>query len=136
MTILKDYQKRVVESVESFFETSQCKQAYENTPTLQSLGDYLRFALGNAKYAQFPDRPVTGPESHTRASASKCRRVEGRLIAVEAIRSYQNLFAKKKTGLVIWITHRDQIYRQTIQNLQNKNHPYRQLLDQSSGNQK
>ena len=56
------------------------------------------------------------------------------LIAIETIRAYQNLFAKRKTGLVVWITHRDQIYRQTIENLQNKSHVYRQFLDQASGN--
>jgi type III restriction enzyme len=56
------------------------------------------------------------------------------LVAIETIRSFQNLFAKRKTGLVVWISHREQIYRQTIENLQNKSHAYRQLLDQCSGN--
>lgn len=56
------------------------------------------------------------------------------LLAVEAIRAYQNLFAQKRTGLVVWIVPTETIYTQTVRRLRDKGHHLRQLLDQSSGN--
>jgi type III restriction enzyme len=56
------------------------------------------------------------------------------LLAVEAIREYQNIFARKRTGLVVWIVPSETIYSQTVQKLRDKANPLRQLLDQSSGN--
>ncbi|MGB2870124.1 MAG: DEAD/DEAH box helicase family protein [Bacteroidota bacterium] len=55
------------------------------------------------------------------------------LLAVEAIREYQNLFVQRKTGLVVWIVPSETIYTQTIKKLRNRNHYLRQLLDQCSG---
>ncbi len=134
--MLKDYQQRVVNELQSFFtDLDTAQQVFENTPSLQSLGSYLTLAFSNSKYAQFPDRPINGVGRLYPRVCIKMPTGGGKtLIAIETIRSYQNLFAKRKTGLVVWITHRDQIYRQTIENLQNKTHIYRQLLDQCSGN--
>ena len=56
------------------------------------------------------------------------------LLAVEAIREYQNLFARKRTGLVVWIVPSETIYSQTVRKLRDKANPLRQLLDQASGN--
>jgi type III restriction enzyme len=56
------------------------------------------------------------------------------LLAVEAIRAYQNLFAQKRTGLVVWVVPTETIYTQTVRRLRDKGHHLRQLLDQSSGN--
>ena len=44
-----------------------------------------------------------------------------------------SIYLKKKTGLVLWIVPTNQIYRQTINNLRDREHPYRQVLDLSSG---
>lgn len=41
------------------------------------------------------------------------------LLAVESIREYQNLFAQKRTGLVVWIVP-ETIYSQTVQKLEIK----------------
>jgi type III restriction enzyme len=43
------------------------------------------------------------------------------------------IYRKKQTGLVLWIVPTSQIYRQTFDNLKNREHPYRQVLDISSG---
>jgi type III restriction enzyme len=56
------------------------------------------------------------------------------LLAVESIREYQNLFAQKRTGLVVWIVPSETIYSQTVQKIRDKSNPLRQLLDQCSGN--
>lgn len=127
--MLKDYQTRVVKDVEEFFGVLD-----ESKSTGTS--DYVSAALSShPSYRQYPDRPITGAGKLYPRVCIKMPTGGGKtLVAVETIRAYQNLLSKQKTGLVVWITHRDQIYRQTIENLQNKSHPYRQLLDQASGN--
>lgn len=134
--MLKNYQQRVVRDIESFFgDIDSARQKFAASPDLQSvLGSPINVAFAG-KYEQFQDRPKTGANGLYPRVCIKMPTGGGKtLVAIEAIRSYQNLLAKKRTGLVVWITHRDQIYRQTIENLQNKSHPYRQLLDQASGN--
>lgn len=127
--MLKEYQKRVVKDIEEFFE-------HLDKSKNPAVDDYVSIALGtHPKYRQYPDRPITGIGKLYPRVCVKMPTGGGKtLIAIETIRAYQNLFAKRKTGLVVWITHRDQIYRQTIENLQNKSHVYRQFLDQASGN--
>jgi len=127
--MLKDYQKRVIGDIEYFFGFLDLHRS-AGVPDYVSLG----FAA-NVKYRQYPDRPVTGAGKMYPRVCIKIPTGGGKtLVAVETIRAYQNILAKQKTGLVVWITHREQIYRQTIENLQNKSHPYRQFLDQASGN--
>lgn len=55
------------------------------------------------------------------------------LLACHSIDLIQKTFLKRQTGLVLWIVPSTQIYRQTISALKNREHPYRQLLDISSG---
>jgi len=137
--MLKDYQTKVVGALKDFFNTLAEKQASFEKLSAESKSqigrDYLSLMLNQRHFAHFSDRPSTGAGQLYPRVCIKMPTGGGKtLIAVETIRAYQNLFAKRKTGLVVWITHRDQIYRQTIENLQNKSHVYRQLLDQSSGN--
>ena len=55
------------------------------------------------------------------------------LLACHAIDNIQKMYLKHQTGLVLWIVPSTQIYRQTIKSLKNREHPYRQVLDISSG---
>src|SRR5215210_2164556 len=55
------------------------------------------------------------------------------LLACHSIDLIHKTFLKKQTGLVLWIVPSTQIYRQTISALKNREHPYRQILDISSG---
>ena len=55
------------------------------------------------------------------------------LMAVKAIDLINAIYLRKRTGLVLWVVPTTQIYRQTIQNLKNREHPYRQYLDIASG---
>lgn len=134
--MLKNYQQRVISDVQAFFsDLDVARQTFDSTPALQALGSPTVLALSGRKYVQFGDKPLTGRGALYPRVCIKMPTGGGKtLVAIETIRAYQNLFAKRKTGLVVWITHRETIYRQTIENLQNKNHPYRQLLDQASGN--
>lgn len=55
------------------------------------------------------------------------------LLACHAIDLIQKSYLNKQKGLVLWIVPSNQIYRQTINALKNREHPYRQILDISSG---
>ena len=54
------------------------------------------------------------------------------LLAVKTIDLINTVYRKKQTGLVLWVVPTNQIYRQTIKNLRDREHPYRQLLDIAS----
>jgi type III restriction enzyme len=54
------------------------------------------------------------------------------LLACHTIDLINRAYLKKQTGIVLWIVPTTQIYRQTLANLKNREHPYRQVLDISS----
>ena len=54
------------------------------------------------------------------------------LLACHTIDLINRTYLKKQTGIVLWIVPTTQIYRQTLANLKNREHPYRQVLDISS----
>lgn len=54
-------------------------------------------------------------------------------MSVKAIDLVNICYRKRKTGLILWIVPTTQIYRQTIQSLKDRDHPYRQHLDIASG---
>src|SRR2546422_674854 len=51
------------------------------------------------------------------------------LLAVKTIDLVQSIYRQEQTGLVVWIVPTLQIYRQTLQRLKDREHPYRQHLD-------
>ncbi len=57
------------------------------------------------------------------------------LLAVKSIDLINTIFRKRRTGLILWVVPTKQIYRQTIQHLRDREHPYRQHLDIASGGQ-
>jgi type III restriction enzyme len=54
------------------------------------------------------------------------------LLAAKAIDALRNLYGQK-AGIILWIVPTTQIYRQTLQSLRDRTHPYRQSLDLTSG---
>ena len=137
--ILKDYQIKVIDKLKEFFtEAEKQKAKIEKIKQIdESLVEDTSYVDPTYKALRldFADRPENGfGESYPRFCLKVPTAGGKTLLAVEAIREYQNIFAKRRTGLVVWITHRESIYRQTIEKLRDKNHIYRQWLDQSSGN--
>ncbi|HEC65337.1 MAG TPA: DEAD/DEAH box helicase [bacterium] len=55
------------------------------------------------------------------------------ILACHTIDLINRIYFKKQTEIVLWIVPTTQIYRQTLANLRNREHPYRQVLDISSG---
>lgn len=54
-------------------------------------------------------------------------------LACHSIDLIQKNFLESQTGLILWIVPSTQIYRQTIKAMKDREHPYRQILDISSG---
>lgn len=150
--ILKEYQKTVLNSINDLLNSlenskseleiilNNIKAGVDVLKNVDELtkrgGEYVLRAYDapDSKYSHFPDRPKSMVGRVYPRVVLKVPTGGGKtLLAVEAIRSYQENFAKKRTGLVVWIVHRDQIYRQTLAHLSNKSHIYRQMLDQVSG---
>jgi len=55
------------------------------------------------------------------------------ILACHTIDLINRIYLKKQTEIVLWIVPTTQIYRQTLANVRNREHPYRQVLDISSG---
>ena len=55
------------------------------------------------------------------------------LLAARAIDLIKTGYLKRASTLVLWIVPSEAIYQQTLKALRNREHPYRQFLDQSSG---
>ena len=54
------------------------------------------------------------------------------LLAVKTVDSILSIYLKRNTGMVLWVVPSDAIYIQTIKNLKDRDHPYRQHLDMAS----
>ncbi len=135
--ILKDYQIDVIEILKNFYtEADLQKSIIEKLDNnLKNSISYVDVVYNKLNLSHFSDRPRNGLGAYYPRFCLKIPTGGGKtLLAIEAIREYKNLFDKKGTGLVVWITHRETIYRQTIEKIKDKNHIYRQWLDQCSGN--
>lgn len=55
------------------------------------------------------------------------------LLACHSIDLINKVYLNKQNGMVLWIVPTTQIYRQTLLALRDRQHPYRQVLDVSSG---
>ncbi len=135
--ILKNYQVKVINALKNFYtEAEKQKNLIDKLDeSLRRSISYVDVVYNKLGFSHFADRPKSGLGDHYPRFCLKIPTAGGKtLIAIEAIREYQNLFVKKRTGLIVWIAHREAIYQQTIEKLKNKNHVYRQWLDQCSGN--
>lgn len=55
------------------------------------------------------------------------------VLACHCIELINRIYLKKQTGIILWIVPTTQIYRQILGHLKNREHPYRQVLDVTSG---
>jgi type III restriction enzyme len=136
---LKKYQVKVVKVLKPFYAKThstkmEFEQAAKNLPAhvRQSL-NWVDSSFKTLGY-QFHDLPSTGLNNPYPRIVIKVPTGGGKtLLAVEAIREYQNLFVQRKTGLIVWVVPSETIYSQTVKKLRDKSNYLRQLLDQCSG---
>src|SRR3990172_4684377 len=133
---LKDYQKKTLEQVKRYLEVlaefkAKNEKAKDIDPTLS-----INFPLKAWER-------VVGPTYNSKKNGLgeelpnfylKIPTGGGKtILACHTIDLINKIYLKKQTGIVLWIVPTTQIYRQTLSNLKNREHPYRQVLDISSG---
>ena len=136
---LKHYQEKVLETLKIYLEAlNEFKTKYVKA---------LEFDADVARDYNFPRRAwekvTMRPTYHTKNNGLneplpdiylKVPTGGGKtLLACHAIDSVQKKYLNRQTGLVLWVVPSTQIYRQTIKALKDREHPYRQVLDLSSG---
>lgn len=137
---LKKYQIKVVDALKQFLQTARETKtsfdlAKQNLPeTMRHTLNWVQTCFQNTNL-EYRDRCTNGLGHYYPRVNIKVPTGGGKtLLAVEAIREYQNIFAQKRTGLVVWIVPSETIYSQTVQKIRDKSNHLRQLLDQCSGN--
>lgn len=136
---LKNYQEKVLNQLKEYLgELANAKKEYDQ---ISQLKPHL------AKHLNFPheawEKAINRTSYHSKTNGLheplpdiylKVPTGGGKtLLACHSIDLIHKTFLKKQTGLVLWIVPSTQIYRQTISALKNREHPYRQILDISSG---
>jgi type III restriction enzyme len=130
---LKEYQQTALTTIRNYFDhlTIWRKKAIDN-PDLE-----IDFPSKAWEKASIPRRYTSRKNGLGQPLPVFCLKVPtggGKtLLAVKTIDLVNMVYRKQKGGLVLWIVPTTQIYRQTIQNLKDRDHPYRQHLDLASG---
>lgn len=133
---LKEYQKKTLAHVRLYlealaeFKTKNDKQV-QIDPDLQI--DFPLRAWERVMRTQYHSRK-NGLGEHLPNFYLKIPTGGGKtLLACHCIDLINRTYLKKQTGIVLWIVPTTQIYRQTLASLRNREHPYRQVLDITSG---
>jgi type III restriction enzyme len=130
---LKEYQQRALAEIRGYLEhlAAWRKRADEN-PDLE-----IDFPAKAWEKASVPRRYTSRKNGLGQPLPTFCLKVPtggGKtLLAVKTIDLVNAVYRKRRAGLVLWIVPTTQIYRQTIQSLKDRDHPYRQHLDMATG---
>ena len=132
---LKEFQLRALSEIKNYLERlADWKKRADANPDLEIDFPVKAWEKAGIKKAYLPRKNGTG-----HPLPNYCLKVPtggGKtLLAIKAIDPVNMIYRRQRTGLVLWIVPTTQIYRQTIQNLKNRDHPYRQHLDLASGGQ-
>lgn len=132
---LKHYQQTALNIFSDYLK--QIKQAQTKAEQIKQLGLDIPYAWDEDAWektlGQSARRYLSRRNGLNRPVPVVCFKVPtggGKtLLAVKAIDALQTLYRGQQTGLVLWIVPTTQIYRQTLQALRDRAHPYRQSLD-------
>lgn len=133
---LKEYQKEVLRQVKLYLESlAEQKAKYDRFKEIDSEydSDFTKKA-----WESVTDNPFISKQNGIREYLPNfCLKVPtggGKtLLATKTLDLIQNHYTNQKSGFVLWIVPTNQIYRQTLGALRDREHPYRQALDITSG---
>ena len=147
---LKEYQIKVLESLEGFLQTLKKQKADKL--------EFFEFQISKGKEAIHPEQSdypnlawqeiktkiaVHSPNYTTRSDGTGrsipniCFKVPtggGKtLLASCALQRINQDYFNRNNGFILWVMPSETIYSQTSKHLRNREHPYRQMLDKASG---
>lgn len=130
---LKDYQKTTLNIVKNYLELlDEWKKKAEAQPGLE-----VDFPAKAWEKVNVKDNYISRKNGLGEPLPTFCLKIPtggGKtLLAVKTIDLVNQIYLKKRNGLILWVVPTKQIYRQTLQSLKNREHPYRQHLDIASG---
>ena len=135
--ILKEYQKRTLATVRSFVQQLAAWREKDMEARSQDPEwgfDWVQRAWRKTVPGRFYDARRNGLDERLPAFCLKIPTGGGKtLLATRVIDLVNAHFRQSRRGLVLWIVPTTQIYRQTLMALKDRDHPYRQQLDLSSG---
>ena len=147
---LKDYQIKVIESLEGFLQSLKKQKADKQ--------DYYEFQISKRKEATHPEKSdycnlawqeikakiavhspiyssrLDGMARHIPNICFKVPTGGGKtLLASCAVQRINQDYFNRNNGFVLWVVPSETIYIQTSHQLRDREHPYRQMLDKASG---
>lgn len=135
---LKDYQQKSLRVLQRYLEALQ--ETHNQATRIAQMGLDITYEWDREAWKKLGRDPYTYKARQSGSGVAVptvCFKVPtggGKtLLAVKAIDAIQQGYCRQQTGLVLWIVPTTQIYRQTLGALRDRAHPYRQLLDLSSG---
>ena len=135
--ILKEYQQRALATVRSFLEElATCREndAAARRENPEWGFDWVQRAWGKTVAGRPYFSRHNGLGEQLPAFCLKIPTGGGKtLLATRVIGLVNALFRQSRRGFVLWIVPTTQIYSQTLRALKDRDHPYRQQLDLSSG---
>ena len=136
---LKHYQEKVLNTLKDYLNSlNDFKAKYEKAldidPDFGREYDFPKLAFTKTTNRTIYSSKVNGLREPLPNICLKVPTGGGKtLLACHSVSLIQSSYLKRRTGLVLWIVPSTQIYRQTIRSLKDRSHPYRQVLDVSSG---
>lgn len=133
---LKDYQKNTLNKVKLYAEHLFTeKEKFERFREIDAEydSDFTKKAWEKTTVNPFISKK-TGINEYLPNFCLKVPTGGGKtLLATHSIEIIQQHYVMSQTGFVLWIVPSEQIYSQTLKSLKDREHPYRQVLDVSSG---
>jgi len=134
--VLKEYQKRTLETVRDFLEELadlRAKAAQARRIDADLDFDWVRKAWEKCAPARTFVPRKNGLGEPLPSFCLKIPTGGGKtLLATKIVDLANTHYRQKQTGLVLWIVPTTQIYNQTLRALKDRDHPYRQMLDVAS----
>ena len=141
MLELRKFQEETLETLDAYLDA-----LHEQEKGLKSLNEEMRKAGRDPlDYCAEAWKSVMGKESEDykprydgceRPIPNVCLKLPtggGKtLIAAHAVQHINQRYFKRNTGLVLWVMPSDAIYRQTLKNFKDYDHPYRKVLDRAA----
>ncbi len=135
---LKDYQLNAIKTVENYLnilrtEDEELQELKEVKPKIASKINVPNETWDKLELKKYNNK-VNGLGENVPNVCLKVPTGGGKtLLATYSIDLVNTHYLRKQTGFVLWIVPSSQIYNQTLEALKDRNHPYRQKLDISSG---